>query len=230
MFNALLEVSVVCTMKINVARQVIAIIDVNTAFPLVPIIVGSRQGICVYALLKIRLYFHFLQLRWNSWSLQHNVSYEGAIGSTGQTKTLIELLRLLKLPFRIQHHPFKNCRLLASSNYRSDHWIFMNPFIKQRSNAIYVKTNRTIVVHVRRGDVNMNYPQTGDYFRYIPNSYFLDLLENIRKPNDHVIILSQRTESFADFVNAGYDVQLDTSVVQAWKTMIESDIFIMSRS
>jgi hypothetical protein len=164
MFNALLEVSVVCTMKINVARQVIAIIDVNTAFPLVPIIVGSRQGICVYALLKISMMFAW------SWSLQHNVSYEGAIGSTGQTKTLIELLRLLKLPFRIQHHPFKNCRLLASSNYKSDHWIFMNPFFKQRSNAINAKTNRTIVVHVRRGDVNMNYPQTGDYFRYIPNS------------------------------------------------------------
>ena len=172
---------------------------------------------------------HDMMFAW-SWSLQHNVSYEGAIGSTGQTKTLIELLRLLKLPFRIQSHPFKNCRLLSSSNYKSDHWIFMNPFFKQRSNAINVKTNRTVVVHVRRGDVSMNYPQTGDYYRYIPNSYFLDLLENIRKPNDHVIILSQRTESFADFVNAGYDVQLDTSVVQAWKTMIESDIFIMSRS
>jgi hypothetical protein len=31
-------------------------------------------------------------------------------------------------------------------------------------------------------------------------------------------------------VNEGYDVKLDTSVVQAWKTIIESDVFIMSRS
>jgi hypothetical protein len=42
-----------------------------------------------------------------------------------------------------------------------------------------------------RGDVNMDYEQTGDYYRYIPNSYFLNLLEKIRRPNDHVIIFSQ---------------------------------------
>ena len=106
----------------------------------------------------------------------------------------------------------------------------MNNFFKRPNYNRNVKTNRTVVVHIRRADVNMDYEQTGDYYRYIPNSYFLNLLEKIRRPNDHVIIFSQKTESFEEFVNEGYDVKLDTSVVQAWKTIIESDVFIMSRS
>jgi exonuclease III len=40
-------------------------------------------------------------------------------------------------------------------------------------------SNRTVVVHIRRADVNMDYEQTGDYYRYIPNSYFLNLLKKI---------------------------------------------------
>lgn len=168
---------------------------------------------------------HDMMFAW-SWALQHNVIYKGVEGSFDQN--LIDLIRLLKLPFQLQVRPFEDCILL--SNYKSDRWVHMNNFFKRPNYNRNVKTNRTIVVHIRRGDVNMDYEQTGDYYRYIPNSYFLNLLEKIRRPNDHVIIFSQKTESFEEFVNEGYDVKLDTSVVQAWKTIIESDVFIMSRS
>lgn len=110
-----------------------------------------------------------------------------------------------------------------------------------------------IVVHVRRGDVNpCRYPE-----RYLPNDHYMRLIQeywpseeqlfsfnHTNWSEDEMLTLTSRKtvrviiysesesyESFDVFFKNNYTVLLDTSdLSEIWNEIIDSDIFIMSRS
>jgi hypothetical protein len=93
----------------------------------------------------------------------------------------------------------------------------------------------TIAVHIRRGDVSPCKSLKDGFNRYLPNSHYQTLIDNYMpkdNPDVRVVIFSQSKsyESFKDFVNKGYELQLDGDVTEVWKTIAVSDVAIMSRS
>ena len=94
-----------------------------------------------------------------------------------------------------------------------------------------------VAVHIRRGDVHPCYER-----RYTPNILFLDLLDRILMDGDgmnnslytpeQVTIFSESMsfESFNNFSSRGYNIQLDGSLWDAWKSMAEAEILVMSKS
>jgi hypothetical protein len=115
--------------------------------------------------------------------------------------------------------------------------------------------HRKAVLHIRRGDVTPCDPDTSE--RYLPNSYYLELLERYVVPTDHhrVIIYSERSsiEPWDDFRNctlrlgsgvggdhhaqwagATASSALSSSSMQdlanIWLDMITADVLIMSKS
>ena len=89
------------------------------------------------------------------------------------------------------------------------------------------------MVHIRRGDVNPNkYPN-----RYVYNKYYIDLLKciisEIKEKSYQITIISEKNsyepfDNFKEFKNIQFD--LDTNTISNWKKIINSDIFIMSKS
>lgn len=72
-----------------------------------------------------------------------------------------------------------------------------------------------IAVHIRRGDVDPCYKfALGHYSRYLPNSYYMALIEKYRKEGSQVTIFSESKsfESFALFQAKGYNVKLDGNI------------------
>ena len=94
-----------------------------------------------------------------------------------------------------------------------------------------------MAVHVRRWDVS---PCTEryKYTRYLPNKYFLEILDqyidnyNNNNMNIDVTIYSESktVEPFDDFSHRGYNVELDTNLAVVWKQFASADILISSIS
>lgn len=89
-----------------------------------------------------------------------------------------------------------------------------------------------VVVHIRRGDVTPQRDLRKRYQRYLPNAHFLRLLAKYRRNNSHVVIISESEsyESFEDFQRIGCELVLDGNVEDAWRYILSSDVFIMSKS
>lgn len=126
--------------------------------------------------------------------------------------------------FNTKLYPSKNI-----NNFLTDNFINL-----LRNNFIFKKKEKfTIVVHIRRGDVNPNtHPE-----RYLPNEYYCNILElitsiiNIKSYEIIIISESQAYESFECFKK--YDnikFEFDRDTKSNWENMINSDIFIMSKS
>mmetsp|Transcript_19237 Transcript_19237/g.38956 ORF Transcript_19237/g.38956 Transcript_19237/m.38956 type:complete len:273 (+) Transcript_19237:282-1100(+) len=100
-----------------------------------------------------------------------------------------------------------------------------------------------IAVHVRRGDVT---PCGKDhaYIRYLPNSYYLKVLHDTLprycgegegadfRDKCQVIIHSesQAYESFQEFTDHGYQLELDRALEDVWKSFMEADVLVVSDS
>lgn len=85
-----------------------------------------------------------------------------------------------------------------------------------------------IAVHLRRGDVKMD-----NQMRYVPNSYYVDVLTRIKQisPNVDISIFSEShsSESFDVFRQLGCKLFLDADLEFTWKEMIFSDVLVMSK-
>jgi len=91
-------------------------------------------------------------------------------------------------------------------------------------------TNYTIAIHIRRGDVT---PCTKEVqFRYVPNQYYLNLLDYYDRPGAIVKIFSEMYtfEPFDVFRDRGYQLILSGPLEAAWRAFVEADLFIMSES
>jgi hypothetical protein len=95
-----------------------------------------------------------------------------------------------------------------------------------------------VAVHVRRGDVT---PCSTHASRYLPNSYYLNVLDTYLPQNETLYEVSiysdgktNNESSFLErwepFVQRNYSLNLDTNALDAWKAIISADIFIMSKS
>jgi hypothetical protein len=87
-----------------------------------------------------------------------------------------------------------------------------------------------ISVHIRRGDIS---PCCGR-FRYLPNVYYDYLIEKHLKelPNARVVVFSEEKtfEPLDIFVEKGYELEAGGDLGNCWKTMISSDVLIVSTS
>ena len=96
-----------------------------------------------------------------------------------------------------------------------------------------IRGKRSVVAHIRRGDVDLCDPQTSD--RYLTNQHYLNLLAMYAdNTKDAVTIFSEQksTESWEDFRQhqSYYNLQLDQPPVEAWKAMMQADVLILSKS
>jgi hypothetical protein len=76
--------------------------------------------------------------------------------------------------------------------------------------------------------------QTADSYRYLPNVYFLDMLDAAlsRNPGAEVIVYSESkaAEGFDVFRDRQYSVRLDSSLADVWSGLIGASEVILSRS
>lgn len=90
-----------------------------------------------------------------------------------------------------------------------------------------VRQKPQVAIHIRRGDVKIGNT------RYTPNSYYVDIIENLKaiNPNFEITIFSQSesSEPFSEFIQLGCKLQLDTDLVSTWKEMIFADVLVMSK-
>jgi hypothetical protein len=97
-----------------------------------------------------------------------------------------------------------------------------------------------IAVHVRRGDATPCTNLTHVQRRYLPNSYYISLVEqytpteqDLNGRSVHVTIYSESDsfEVFDAFEQRGYDVHLDTeNLADVWRAIANADVAILSRS
>jgi hypothetical protein len=130
----------------------------------------------------------------------------------------------LDKPFSRPDIMFDSRRTMTPAYVRALKQTAKHPTPKQRGNP------HLIVVHIRRGDVTFSVQK--HRYRYLPNSHYINLIARYQHNNSRVIILSESEsdESFDVFRGAGYEVWLDTSVIEAWSLILTSQVFIMSRS
>ena len=93
--------------------------------------------------------------------------------------------------------------------------------------------NFSIVVHIRRGDVNPC-PGTRPRWRYLPNAYFLRVLDHLTAIHPHADVKlfseSLSFESFQEFHKRGYKVQLDGDLFEVWKAILVANVLVTSSS
>ena len=96
---------------------------------------------------------------------------------------------------------------------------------------------KQVAVHMRRGDVH---PCSAWYWRYLPNSFFLQVLDTYLPQfcGDNVLDNCQVTvysesesrESFDPFVERGYELKLDGSEGAAWQAFVTADVLFVAAS
>ena len=121
--------------------------------------------------------------------------------------------------------------------YRKDDVRIWTPdyvdFLKTQVKYPAKKDDRfTIAVHIRRGDVTPCRLENHGFERYLSNKHFLMVIEKYYQPGARVVIFSQEEsyESWDEFKNKGYELQLDGEITDAWKTIVSADLVILSRS
>lgn len=99
----------------------------------------------------------------------------------------------------------------------------------------------SVVVHLRRGDLDVCHRLHG--FRYIPNAYYLAVMDAIEEENANrrmeVIFYTESAEEHAKqpqleslqvFRDRNYTIVMGGDEVSVWTSMMEADIFVMSQS
>jgi len=98
------------------------------------------------------------------------------------------------------------------------------------------KKENTIVVHIARGKkfTPCRKKPHRNYEPYLPNKHYQLLINKYMKDGfeNKVIIYSQSKsyEKFDEFREKGYELHIDEKITDIWKTVLTSDVFIMSRS
>lgn len=187
--------------------------------------------------------------------------FAGACGETphaADTRLLVSWLGLdhvlaLDLTCPDFEHPnetqYYDHVLRSTDLYRKRDFYFKRPWLKfvkkqihrhlQRQYPTQVhhsKTpGRTVVVHIRRGDVMPCMLGWGRMrnTRFTPNQHYLNVLDYYAQPGDVVKIYSESLsyEPWDVFLQRGYQLYLDGPLVDAWKAMIwDAHVLILSQS
>lgn len=206
------------------------------------IICGSRTGACFHLLLKF--YSH---------CITNNLEFGGLIVYNDKDETREGLsnknafeikdsvCRILGLPNVISYDKSLNFNNIKIARFREDkdydEKYFNTDFIKilHDSCSIYrhIKVKYLNVgIHIRRGDILPGFCRGAE--RYLYNKYYIDLINLIKTMNNNCVIniYSEKKsyESFEDFKLLNCNLYLDTKIDIVFSELINSDIFIMSRS
>jgi hypothetical protein len=130
------------------------------------------------------------------------------------------------------------------SNFKPE-WVqkiskdLVDPFFMEKEEMMQSKRKPKpfeIAVHVRRGDIEPCHFSS----RYLPNSYYLDIIDRYApKENEldgrplSITIYSESDsyESFDEFVERGYTLDLDTPKLgDVWRALSTADVAILSSS
>jgi hypothetical protein len=180
-------------------------------------------------------------LKAHSYTFYNDATYGGACGDTAHKADLDQVLGTVGLQNVL---PLK-CPGANESNTVVHHGHFFEGGSKARLESPqwinHIKAQLhyppssdkfIIAVHIRRRDVTpCCYPRW-----YMPNLYFQTMIEKYtagRPTNStRVIIFSQSNsfESLNTFRESGFELDLDGDVGRVWRTIIGSDIVIVSRS
>mmetsp|Transcript_14073 Transcript_14073/g.23348 ORF Transcript_14073/g.23348 Transcript_14073/m.23348 type:complete len:394 (+) Transcript_14073:49-1230(+) len=177
-----------------------------------------------------------------SMALEFGLEFGGVCGETHMVDTHKDMIEALGLDTLIK---FRSCPNNRTTDFLTNtrHKIynrgiagsFSSPevlnYIRSVSHARRKPKANTsgrpqVGVHIRRGDVN----PCGYYVRYLPNEFYLKLVEMYAPPNAHVTIFSEQEshENWTDFAN--FTLSLEGNITDVWRSMLESDVFILSRS
>ncbi|KAG7360101.1 hypothetical protein IV203_035200 [Nitzschia inconspicua] len=91
---------------------------------------------------------------------------------------------------------------------------------------------KTIVVHMLRGDASPCKPKHEGFYRYLPNFHYQTLITKYMQPDARVIIHTspKSFEDLSEFRRRGYEVITDAPLKDTWKDFVTADVLIMSRS
>lgn len=193
----------------------------------------------------------------HAFAFAKNMSYGGACPVDPNIETykhLEEQIRLIQslgledeLPLAC---PKNRNEIFHFKKYRyaefSPAWLdYMRSRIQYREDHLNSKDIKQVSVHVRRGDVGPC--QYSD--RYLPNSYYLEVLESMgalntnndsnstTKYNITIHSESNSFESWRDFETAFKNItttqlnlDLDSDLVSTWNAMVNADVLVASRS
>lgn len=171
---------------------------------------------------------------------QRRKKYCGACGESAhqaQTKALIQVLGLqAELPL------LDECPAAGASssnsiqpydrNFTNEWRLYMKDRMRRFSSDPHNGPHK-VAVHVRRGDVKPGtYAFYGKamYDRYLPNSYYLDVIKNYKQPDSQVLIFCEEEESLSEFATRGYQLHTNASAEEAWRNFLDCDVLITSRS
>eukprot|EP00804_Cyclotella_cryptica_P024587 CCRYP_001601-RB/>CCRYP_001601-RB protein AED:0.16 eAED:0.57 QI:806/0/0.5/1/0/0/2/0/259 len=173
-------------------------------------------------------------------SYHKNATYGGAVGNNNPMISAHEkLLQRLGLNFSIIPAVPSNDSshvVLGPGVYRRsglDGKLFTTDYLLYlRSQTNYIETDIDIAVHVRRGDVTPCHSKEGVAYRYLPNSYYLDLIKQHAKSKSRVVIYSvfQHFEPLDIFHKMGYEVRLNDELGDVWEAIVNAKVVIMSKS
>jgi hypothetical protein len=126
--------------------------------------------------------------------------------------------------------------ILGPGHYRElglDGKFFTPDYLKYlRSQTVYAESDIDIAVHIRRGDISPCNWKEWVAWRYLPNSYYLDLIKQYAKPDSKVVIYSQSYsfESLDIFKDLGYELRINGEMGDVWEGIVNANIVIMSKS
>jgi len=134
-------------------------------------------------------------------------------------------------------------KVLPSRNYLEDGTRAFTPEYVDLLRSVVTYPERpknpkanTIVVHIRRGGKHIpcKKKKYHDFEPYLPNKHYQLLIDKYSKDgyDNEVIIYTQSSshESFDEFKEKGYQLHIDENLSDVWKSVLRSDVFIMSRS
>jgi hypothetical protein len=184
----------------------------------------------------------------HDYAFSRNLTYGGACSRKRlqyqtEHEVLIQGLGLQEfIPFACPN-PNANANpvLLESKDYKKKTASVFAPdwiqHIQQRVHypASDAKNRTSVVVHIRRGDVNPCTTKgrsliSQKVYHYLPNSHYLHILQRYAPSSASVSIYSETKafETWNDFRN--FSLQLDAPLQETWQAMMTADVLILSKS
>ena len=181
-----------------------------------------------------------------SYAFHKKINFVGSVGKArfDSHYRCCDLLNIPRPSKKLNHKlavclsPHRYRQRYGGKIYRNVKDIFTSQFLEHiRSCMVYKKnTCFTVNVHIRRGDISLERAHISNHVKnsYLANVYFVDLVRKIKKirPDSVFNIYSERqsSENFKEFEDLGCRLWLDTDVVEVWKSLINSDVLVMSKS
>jgi len=171
------------------------------------------------------------------YSYKKRINYLGSFGDFNFDDHF-KLSKMLNIPLPFKNKPsdWDNSFLLESDDYSSinPNYFIDDDFLKIIREKYWIDKERfkfkypKVCVHIRRGDVKKGNIQG----RYVPNSYYVDIVKNMRiiSPNSRILIFSESEseEGFQEFSDIGCELKIDCDLKFCWEEMISCDVFVMS--